>query len=145
MKACAGLDTDMWFPSGGYDASRNSKPSGKRPPKLNRNNLIAKKICFTCEERVECLAHNIFTTCGIFGGRCSKERIRLRAAATEEGVAVFVATFGGRTGPLPPTSQSYGYTLQVSEEELVGWLYDNEKGILDGQRQCTETSTRDCA
>lgn len=62
--SCKGKDPDLWFPKQGYPWVAS----------------IAKKICWTCPLKVECLEWAIPVTdlVGIFGGTTAADRKRLR-------------------------------------------------------------------
>lgn len=63
---CNGCDVDMFFPERGDSAAARD----------------AKKICYACPVRTQCLTHAMTTgeKYGILGGLSAKERQRLRGA-----------------------------------------------------------------
>lgn len=60
--ACAEADPEVFFPPGWSRRSQNE----------------AKKLCYDCPVRMECLTDNLEVPYGIFGGLNERERWRLR-------------------------------------------------------------------
>lgn len=90
--ACAGHDTNIWFPQPGPNAGTE-----------------ARAICATCPVRVECLDYAIreHLTHGIFGGLSERQRRKVRRArrvveprgAVVHGVVATYRHRGCRCGP----------------------------------------------
>jgi len=138
MKACSGMDTNLWFPSAAYDTNCRAKKS-KQVLGLQPDQLEARRICFTCEERVNCLADNVLVEFGITGGRTTYERTQLRVAMAADGLIRLTSWKNSvdyddiRPGWIPPTALQRSYTVECSEEEMVEWLYENEATALEGK------------
>lgn len=131
MKACSGMEPNLWFPSSAYDT--NSKSSETKRFSLNADNKEAIRICFTCDERVECLADNILVKYGIFGGRVIGERVALRVAMLEAGLYRLTGPGAQPTRETrwqAPTAKQRKFVEMAPVEEFVGWLYENETSVL---------------
>ena len=68
--ACLGMPPDLFFPDrGGGDEGRPAK--------------AAKRICYGCKVRWECLAYGLGETHGIWGGYAPRERRAMRRRRAE--------------------------------------------------------------
>lgn len=63
---CRGLPTEWWF------------PPAPITPEATVQMRKAKRICFTCRVRAECLDYGLTEDYGIWGGLSPKQRQRLR-------------------------------------------------------------------
>jgi len=63
LAACAGMDTELFFP-----------PDGRTGREGREIAEMAKRVCFSCGIREDCLEYYINEEFGIYGGLTARER-----------------------------------------------------------------------
>lgn len=127
MVACRNPRYDMnwWFPASSHELGKGSATA------LSKDNLAAISICYTCEERMECLAKNFLIKFGIYGGKVKKERDTLHVMAEAAGLLIRTRYDEvGTTRIILPVAENTNYAVACSEEELVDWLYEHEAAVV---------------
>lgn len=72
--ACLGHDVSMWFPY--FEKNEATSETYKTSQK---NSAEARRICFSCEKQIPCLAYGLQNELwGIWGGYTERERKSLR-------------------------------------------------------------------